>query len=543
MLIVYQSDGQGAQPPPQPAGMISVAMVSRSKHHTVRGIHSRRKERQSRLPVQASRISRMATTARHFRANPVPFPLQRDRSFRIQGQCPVTPVHLVATRTILKRYRRVHSRLATRARLCVSTVCSHQPSPPSSAARSQFVGSGNTSVERSAVVSEPVSHNDCPSCTSPESPGSPAGPSGEQPSSGHSERAPSLRVACLRSIHARENLPQAVSDLLLAVWRQGTACHCDSVWAIWNHWCRGRAIDQFSPRLSNILEFLADEFNLDKSYRTVSGYCTALSSVLPPIDGRPIGSHPSVCQLMCDVYNLHPPKPRHSWTWEVGDVLDHLQSWGPSNSLTDRRLTLRLTMLLALAGAWRSSELAATSPPLRREASSVIIPLRKSTKAQRAGEPLRQLSCAAFPKMPNLCPTDHLRVYEERSAPWRSDASGPLLLSFRLPHGPVASSTVARWLHTVLKESGVDTTSFAAHSTRGAATSAAAKAGVSVEAILASADWRRASTFRRFTFEKTWPRHKQIFKQPFSLVNQARGREIYFCCYLTLTGTLFSASK
>ena len=235
--------------------MRSVAMVPRSKHRTVRGIHSRRKERRSRLPVQASRISRMAITARRFRSNPAPFPPQRDRSLRIQGQCPVTPVHLVATRTILKRYR-----LATGAQLHVSTVCSHRPSSPtSSAARSQFVGSGNTSMEKSAVVSEPVSRVDCPSSSSPESPGSPAGPSGEQPSSGHSEGAPSLRVARIRSIHASENLPQAVSNLLLAAWRQGTARHYDSVWAIWNRWCCGRAIDQFCPRLSDILEFLADE--------------------------------------------------------------------------------------------------------------------------------------------------------------------------------------------------------------------------------------------------------------------------------------------
>ena len=180
-------------------------------------------------------------------------------------------------------------------------------------------------------------------------------------------------------------------------------------------------------------------------------------------------------------------------------MLDHLQSWGPANSLTDRRLTLRLTMLLVLAGAQRSGELAAMSLPLRRETSSVIALLRKPTnsKTQCAGEPLRQLSYAAYSETSNLCPTDHLRVYEERSTPWRSDASGPLLLSFRRPHGPVASSTVARWLRTVLKESGVDPTFFAAHSTRGAATSAAAKAGVSVEAILATADWCRASTFHR----------------------------------------------
>ena len=39
---------------------------------------------------------------------------------------------------------------------------------------------------------------------------------------------------------------------------------------------------------------------------------------------------------------------------------------------------------------------------------------------------------------------------------------------------------------------------FTAHLTRGAATSAAMKAGVTMETMLATADWRQASTFRRF---------------------------------------------
>ena len=40
--------------------------------------------------------------------------------------------------------------------------------------------------------------------------------------------------------------------------------------------------------------------------------------------------------------------------------------------------------------------------------------------------------------------------------------------------------------------------SFSGHSTRGASTSAASAAGMSVEVILESADWASAGTFERF---------------------------------------------
>ena len=50
----------------------------------------------------------------------------------------------------------------------------------------------------------------------------------------------------------------------------------------------------------------------------------------------------------------------------------------------------------------------------------------------------------------------------------------------------------------VLKLAGVNTSIFETHSTRGARTSAALRAGVSVNSILKSAGWTNESTFRQF---------------------------------------------
>ena len=52
----------------------------------------------------------------------------------------------------------------------------------------------------------------------------------------------------------------------------------------------------------------------------------------------------------------------------------------------------------------------------------------------------------------------------------------------------------------VMEMAGIDTSVFKAHSVRGASTSAALDRGVPMQDILATADWSRESTFRRFYY-------------------------------------------
>jgi hypothetical protein len=60
------------------------------------------------------------------------------------------------------------------------------------------------------------------------------------------------------------------------------------------------------------------------------------------------------------------------------------------------------------------------------------------------------------------------------------------------------SSTVARWLKSMLEKAGIETGIFKAHLVRGTATSAAASAGVTTADILKAADWSPESVFTKF---------------------------------------------
>jgi site-specific recombinase XerD len=78
-----------------------------------------------------------------------------------------------------------------------------------------------------------------------------------------------------------------------------------------------------------------------------------------------------------------------------------------------------------------------------------------------------------------------------------STETGNLFVRCNRPHSPVSKATLAGWIKRVLREAGIEN-HFSAHSTRGAATSNAAREGVSIDTILKQADWTNESTFIRF---------------------------------------------
>ena len=62
---------------------------------------------------------------------------------------------------------------------------------------------------------------------------------------------------------------------------------------------------------------------------------------------------------------------------------------------------------------------------------------------------------------------------------------------------------MAWWVRGVIEESGVDASVFSAHSTRGAASSAAAMPGLSVQQIMARAGWAAQDTFIEHYYKPT----------------------------------------
>ena len=125
---------------------------------------------------------------------------------------------------------------------------------------------------------------------------------------------------------------------------------------MWEQWCIQSSTNPISPSLSDILNFIADQFHQGKQYRSLNCYRSALSSVLAPIEGFDIGRHPLVCRILKGAFQLRPPKAKYTTFWSVEQVLSHLASWGDNQSLPLQKLTWNLAMLLALCSASHTSD-------------------------------------------------------------------------------------------------------------------------------------------------------------------------------------------
>ena len=196
-------------------------------------------------------------------------------------------------------------------------------------------------------------------------------------------------------------------------------------------------------------------------------------------------------------FNTSPPVPRYTEFWDLNELLRELDLINP-DSLDLTQLSRRLATLLATATFMRVSELTnITLPSVKITRSNASFSLSKPRKAQRSG-PLQYFYLKRLPSS-GICPVHHLELYISKTESLRNSSnSANLFIGVCKPHKIVGPSTVARWIKSQLSLAGVDCARYSAHSTRGAAASAAAEAGVPIQSIPDKAGWSSESTFTRF---------------------------------------------
>ena len=306
------------------------------------------------------------------------------------------------------------------------------------------------------------------------------------------------RLEGLRKRFRSGGVSEQAIELILASWRSKTNANYDSAWKAWEAWSAGKGIHPFEADVCNVLDFLAEKFDQGLKYRTLNCYRSALSSALLPIEGFQAGSHPLVSKLLKGIFNLRPPEPRYTDVWDVGQVLRYLQSMGPNESLSLRLLTKKLATLLALVLAHRCSDLGRLSLEGRKYSlEGAVLKCTGLAKQARPGKQgsLRPVVVSPYPEDPLLCPVSCLKQYEKATSAFRGK-NGQLFLGMVSPHRPVTTSTIARWLKQAIVASGISS-EFTAHSTRGAASTAAAMNGVTIREVMARAGWSSQDTFSK----------------------------------------------
>ena len=182
-------------------------------------------------------------------------------------------------------------------------------------------------------------------------------------------------------------------------------------------------------------------------------------------------------------------------------MLSHIVSWGDSDSLTLKQLSWKTAMLLTLTRPSRSTDLSQLSliGKQYRPEGEAFIPSGLA-KQSRQRKTISKFFFPSFPHDPNLCLLTILKAYERHIAPNRGGESR-LFLALIKPYKAVTSSTIARWLKSLLEAAGIDTSVFTAHSVRGASASAPANMGITTNDILKAADWNSESVFQRFYYK------------------------------------------
>uniref|UniRef100_A0A1Y1LDW4 Tyr recombinase domain-containing protein n=1 Tax=Photinus pyralis TaxID=7054 RepID=A0A1Y1LDW4_PHOPY len=259
---------------------------------------------------------------------------------------------------------------------------------------------------------------------------------------------------------------------------------------LWWDFCVGNKFDPFILNFNNILSFLSDLFNRGFSYSNLNTVRSALSLILSP----EVGSDARIKRFFRGVFKLRPSSPKYKHTWDPTIVLSHLSTYYPNQDLSLEQLTRKLVTLLILITAHRVQTLSLIRVKniiLNEDKIQIRIPDRIKTSGPKSFQPI--LEIPFFHEKPALCVASTLQHYLGRTETLRTPMISNLFITFRKPHKTASTQSISRWIKSTLAECGIDTKIFTAHSTRHAATSMAARKGVSLDVIRNTAGWSASS--------------------------------------------------
>ncbi|KAI2664298.1 Transposon Ty3-G Gag-Pol polyprotein [Labeo rohita] len=315
-----------------------------------------------------------------------------------------------------------------------------------------------------------------------------------------------------------ENLSEGVLNTISQARAPSTRRLYAFKWSVFSTWCSTRGKNPVSCDISVILSFLQELLDKGRSPSTLKVYVAAIAASHAPIAGQSIGRNNLVIRFLKGSRRMNPSRPHTIPTWDLSTVLRALKS-SPFEPLSDadlKTLTLKSALLLALVSVKRIGDLQALSiSPSCLEFgpgdSKVILKPRHGYVPKVPSTPFRAqvVTLSALPssegdqELSLLCPVRALRMYVERSAPFRKSDQLFVCFGGRNKGQPVTKQRLSRWI--------VDAISLAysslglecpvgvrAHSTRGVASSWAWSSGVSMAEICAAAGWASPSTFTRF---------------------------------------------
>ncbi len=318
-----------------------------------------------------------------------------------------------------------------------------------------------------------------------------------------------------------DGLPAEVQETIASARAPATRKLYSSKWGVFESWCLTRAIDPVNCPVGPVLEFLQERLTAGAAATTLRVYVAAIAA-RRELDEIPLGRHQLVSAFMRGARRLRPVRPTAVPSWDLSVVLEGLVTapFEPLESASDRILTLKVVLLLALTSLKRVGDMQAFS--VSETCMDFAPGLVKVTLRPRPGYIPKVLSTSfrsqvvtlhSFHPPPfassederlhMLCPVRALKLYVNRSKVWRK--SPQLLICFGAGRRGLATSKqrISHWVRDAISlgyeaRELPSPLSLRAHSTRGVASSQALFRGVPLEDICVAAGWSSPHTFVRF---------------------------------------------
>ena len=402
---------------------------------------------------------------------------------------------------------RIDNLMGEHVRICVSANLSHSQSPETYGAVSLPTDSHSSQMATQTLVHRSSTNVNCMSKeTATVVKSTTAAKHNDQTS-----KSRGIQSSCLASIDRsfqEKGFSCESRKLLSASWRQGTQKDYSGKFNKFSSWCSSREINPYSTSLTQVADFLTYLFDKGLQYRTIAGYRSMLSAILPNVDNVPVGQHPHIIRLLKGVFNSRPPKVRLLPEWDLQLVLNMLQKepFEPLSKASLKITTFKTIFLMAISTFRRCGDLQS----LRPGEGSVCVQKKGVTfirhglaKQDRVNHFGSKIFVPAFAENHRLDPKRALYWYLKQTKVLRIKLDGTqekkIFLALNKPHQPVSTQTISNWIVQTIKMAYEDkSVKVKAHSTRAIGPSWALYKGASMKSILDVADWSKETTFTKF---------------------------------------------
>lgn len=280
---------------------------------------------------------------------------------------------------------------------------------------------------------------------------------------------------------------------MLASLSQNTLKQYNVTFKKWWCFCESNVEQVLNPTTEKIMCFLNEEYKKGGQYASLNTHRSALNLI------SDAGKSELVERFMRGVFKLRPQFPKYEETWDPEPVLKYVGSIYPLENRPLEEVTLKMVLLLALCTAHRVqtfSKIKISNIKIYKEGIEIGFPdIVLKTSGPKKAQP--KFMFPFFHENPQYCISLTITKYLDITKKLRG-TEDTLILTTKKPHKPATSQTISRWIKKGLHNSGIDE-KFKGHSTRHAASSAALRAGVSIENIRKAASWsEKSKTFNTF---------------------------------------------